>query len=106
MVFSKSYCSICRDVIDRLEDAGLPFKEIAIDLRVGGDLERVAAIAGNLKSLTGQPYVPYVYIGKDFMDSEKFLTGIRRQASLDSKNPPLYEELLSKGLIARGYFRT
>jgi glutaredoxin 3 len=106
LVFSKSYCSFCKDVIDRLEDAGLPFKDIALDLRVGGDLTKVSSISGNLKSLTGQIYVPYVFIGKEFVDSEKFLSGIRRQASLDSKNPPLYDYLVSRGLNPTGYFRT
>jgi glutaredoxin len=63
LIFHKSYCRVCKDLVERIED-GLSsgaMKEIAIDLAFS---DRGDALREELRAKTGQKDVPFVFIGK------------------------------------------
>ena len=76
LIFHKSYCRVCQDLIERIEDglaAGV-MKEIAIDLSF---LDRGDALREELRAKTGHKDVPFVFIGNQFMASVDVINGLR-----------------------------
>jgi glutaredoxin len=76
LIFHKSYCRVCKDLVERIED-GLSsgaMKEIAIDLAFS---DRGDALREELRAKTGQKDVPFVFIGKEFLGTADVVNGLR-----------------------------
>jgi hypothetical protein len=76
LIFHKSYCRVCKDLVERIED-GLSsgaMKEIAIDLAFS---DRGDALREELRAKTGQKDVPFVFIGKEFIGTADVVNGLR-----------------------------
>lgn len=76
LIFHKSYCRVCKDLVERIED-GLSsgaMKDIAIDLAFS---DRGDALREELRAKTGQKDVPFVFIGKEFIGTADVVNGLR-----------------------------
>ena len=76
LIFHKSYCRVCKDLVERIED-GLSsgaMKEIAIDLAFS---DRGDALREELRAKTGQKDVPFVFFGKEFIGTADVVNGLR-----------------------------
>ena len=103
LVFHKSYCRVCKDLVERIED-GLSsgaMKEIAIDLAFS---DRGDALREELRAKTGQKDVPFVFIGKEFIGTLDAVNGLRIK---DGKigECELKSRFLSLGINVTGPFR-
>lgn len=91
VVFTRSYCSFCKDMVERMEDAGVPVHEVALE----GDATRDA-----LRAHTGQRSVPFVFIKGQLVDADAFAGALKAPGEKASA-------LLEQHGVARGkgYFR-
>ena len=103
LVFHKSYCRVCKDLVERIEDgmSSNAMKEIPIDLAF---IDRGDALREELRAKTGQKDVPFVFIGKEFIGTVDVLNGLRIK---DGKvNDCLLKPKLEKlGIQVTGLFR-
>jgi glutaredoxin len=93
-VFIKTYCKFCNDVVERLEDADIPAKVVALD-----KLDNTAEVQSKLKAETGQEHVPYLFIAGRHIPSAQALEGLKAPGTLRKT----FEEA---GVPVKGYFRT
>ena len=95
---TKSYCPFCRDVVERLEDAGIEHRVIALDAFENGN-----AVRDELKARTGDAYVPFCFVRGGHVPGESFVESLRvPTGSPVGTRPPL---VLRAGLHAPGFFR-
>lgn len=103
LVFHKSYCRVCKDLVERIEDglSSAAMKEIAIDLAFS---DRGDALREELRAKTGQKDVPFVFIGKEFIGTLDAVNGLRIK---DGKvgECELKSRFLSLGINVTGPFR-
>lgn len=96
-IFMKSYCSVCKDVCERFEDADVPFKQVALDAFENGN-----AIRDELRGRTRQEHVPFVFLDGKYVPSETVILGMKGS----STTPGAFKTALeAAGLRVAGYFR-
>jgi hypothetical protein len=103
LIFHKSYCRVCQDLIERIEDglsAGV-MKEIAIDLSFS---DRGDALREELRAKTGQKDVPFVFVGNHFMASVDVINGLRIKDG-NNKDCSLKQTLENLKVQVKGPFR-
>lgn len=91
VAFTRSWCSFCKDMVERLDDAGVPFHEAQLE----GDGDRDA-----LRAHTGQRSVPFVFIKGSLVDPDAFAGALR--APGDKAVATLAQHGVALG---KGYFR-
>ena len=104
VVFHKTHCSLCRDLVERLEDAldAKSVREVALDkLPNRGD-----ALREVLRNETGQQHVPYVFIGGVHVKTEDAVSGLRRAAGGQPDECALAPKLRAAGAVVTGQFRS
>ncbi len=91
VAFTRSYCSFCKDMVERMEDAGVPVHEEALE----GDDVRDA-----LRAHTGQRSVPFVFIKGQLVDADAFA------GALKAPGEKAVDLLAQHGVTrGKGYFR-
>lgn len=69
VVFTRSYCPACKDLVERMDDANVPTVEVALE----GDATRDA-----LRAATKQHSVPFVFMGGVHIDSTLFIAAMKK----------------------------
>jgi glutaredoxin 3 len=91
VVFTRSYCSFCKDLVERLDDAGVAVHEVPLE----GDGAR-----DSLRAHTGQRSVPFVFFKGELIDADSLLGALR--APGDKVLALLQRHSIPRG---KGYFR-
>ena len=104
VIFHKTHCSLCRDMVERLEDAldAKSVREVALDkLPDRGD-----ALREVLRKETGQQHVPFLFVGGAHVKTEDAVSGLRRAAGGQPHECALAQRLRAAGAIVSGQFRS
>jgi len=68
VVFTRSYCSFCKDLVERVDDAGWAVHEAQLE----GDATRDV-----LRAHTGQQSVPFVFVKGQLVDADAFADAMK-----------------------------
>lgn len=109
VLFGRSYCRVCRDVAERLDDgtAAGSLADLALDRPLApaalGGAADVAALRAALAAATGQEHTPYLFVGGAFVETGAALSGLRRGAT--DADCALRPQLERAGVVVTGPFR-
>ena len=109
VLFGRSYCRVCRDVAERLDDgtAAGSLADLALDRPLApaalGGAADAAALRAALATATGQEHTPYLFVGGAFVETGAALSGLRRGAT--DADCALRPQLEKAGVVVTGPFR-
>lgn len=91
VVFMKSYCHFCKDLLERLEDADVPHAAIELDSQ---------ELVDELRARTQQKSAPFFFLKGSFIPAEEAMQSMKKPGMA------LKAAFEKEGVPCKGYFRS